>query len=140
MFFKVLEIYKKLRDDNKKDIPFNIKVLIGLVTIDFILLFVCEINNCNVGVIITYCISVATRVIQLAYLQLIAPVPILSYISDPEGSFKNWTKQCMTTYLDLFIRLAVVYFAIFLIMDIISEGIVINIGFTENPLLNHSGS
>ena len=39
MFFKVLEIYKKLRDDNKKDIPFNIKVLIGLVTIDFILLF-----------------------------------------------------------------------------------------------------
>lgn len=58
MFFKVLEIYKKLRDDNKKDIPFNIKVLIGLVTIDFILLFVCEINKCNVGVIITYCISV----------------------------------------------------------------------------------
>jgi hypothetical protein len=65
-----------------------------------------------VYILITYCISVATRVIQLAYLQLIAPVPILSYISDPEGSFKNWTKQCMTTYLDLFIRLAIIYFII----------------------------
>ena len=63
-------------------------------------------------ILIAYCISVATRVIQLAYLQLIAPVPILSYISDPEGSFKNWTKQCMTTYLDLFIRLAIIYFII----------------------------
>lgn len=65
-----------------------------------------------VYILITYCISVATRVIQLAYLQLIAPVPILSYISDPEGSFKNWTRQCMTTYLDLFIRLAIIYFII----------------------------
>ena len=65
-----------------------------------------------VYILITYCISVATRVIQLAYLQLIAPVPILSYISDPEGSFKNWTIQCMTTYLDLFIRLAIIYFII----------------------------
>lgn len=63
-------------------------------------------------VLITYCIQVATRVIQLAYLQLIAPVPILSYISDPEGAFKNWTKQCTTTYLDLFIRLAIIYFII----------------------------
>lgn len=63
-------------------------------------------------ILITYCIQVATRVIQLAYLQLIAPVPILSYISDPDGAFKNWIKQCTTTYLDLFIRLAIIYFII----------------------------
>lgn len=63
-------------------------------------------------ILITYCIQVATRVIQLAYLQLVAPVPILSYISDPDGAFKNWTKQCITTYLDLFIRLAIIYFII----------------------------
>lgn len=63
-------------------------------------------------ILITYCIQVAARVIQLAYLQLIAPVPILSYISNPEGAFKNWTKQCLTTYLDLFIRLAIIYFII----------------------------
>ena len=29
-----------------------------------------------------------------------------------DGAFKNWTKQCMTTYLDLFIRLAIIYFII----------------------------
>ena len=74
-----------------------------------------------VYILITYCISVATRVIQLAYLQLIAPVPILSYISDPEGSFKNWTKQCMTTYLDLFIRLAIIYFIITVSTQILQE-------------------
>lgn len=65
-----------------------------------------------IWILVSYCIQVATRVIQLAYLQLIAPVPILSYISDPEGSFKRWTQQCLTTYLDLFIRLAIIYFVI----------------------------
>lgn len=63
-------------------------------------------------ILINYCISIATRVIQLAYLQLVAPVPILSYIGNPEGSFKNWVKQCTKTYLDLFIRLAILYFII----------------------------
>lgn len=66
----------------------------------------------TVYILITYCIQVATRVVQLAYLQLVAPVPILSYISDPDGAFKRWTKQCITTYLDLFIRLAIIYFII----------------------------
>lgn len=65
-----------------------------------------------IWILISYCIQIATRVIQLAYLQLIAPVPILSYISDPEGAFKKWTNQCVTTYMDLFIRLAIIYFII----------------------------
>lgn len=69
----------------------------------------------------TYCIQVATRVIQLAYLQLIAPVPILSYISDPDGAFQKWLKQCATTFLDLFIRLAIIYFIMAIIDDVISQ-------------------
>lgn len=60
--------------------------------------------------VLTYCVQIAIRVFQLAYLQLVAPVPILSYISKPDGSFKKWTNQCMTTYLDLFLRLAIIYF------------------------------
>lgn len=68
-----------------------------------------------------YCIQIGVRVVQLAYLQLIAPIPILSYISDPEGSFKKWIKQCTTTYLDLFIRLAIIYFVMTLIADVLEQ-------------------
>ena len=70
---------------------------------------------------ISYCIQVGARVVQLAYLQLIAPVPILSYISDPEGSFKKWISQCVTTYLDLFIRLAIIYFVMTAISDVLDQ-------------------
>jgi len=57
----------------------------------------------------------------LAYLQIIAPVPILSYISDPDGSFKKWLKQCTTTFLDLFLRLAIIYFAVTMIGEVINQ-------------------
>ena len=63
-------------------------------------------------ILVNYCISIATRVIQLAYLQLVAPVPILSYIGNPDGAFKKWINQCTKTYLDLFIRLIILYFII----------------------------
>lgn len=59
--------------------------------------------------------SVAKRVFQLAALQLLAPIPIISYM-DPKGSkdgaFNSWLKLLGKTYLDLFIRIASMYFAI----------------------------
>lgn len=85
-------------------------------------------------ILVTYCIQVATRVIQLAYLQLVAPVPILSYISDPDGAFKNWTRQCLTTYLDLFIRLAIIYFII-----TVSTQILEAVENTESVLFSSTG-
>lgn len=87
-----------------------------------------------IWILISYCIQVATRVMQLAYLQLVAPVPILSYISDPDGAFKNWTKQCLTTYLDLFIRLAIIYFII-----TVSTQILEAVKNTESILFSSTG-
>ena len=89
-------------------------------------------------ILLGFCVDVAIRAVKLSVLRIIAPVPILSYMNPrggKDGALNSWVKTLTSTYLDLFIRLAVVYFAIFLIMDIISEGIVINIGFTENPLI-----
>lgn len=64
--------------------------------------------------------DVAKRVFQLTALQLIAPVPIISYM-DPKGSkdgaFSSWVKLLGTTYLDLFIRIAVIYFAFFVLQS-----------------------
>lgn len=100
--------YLAIKTNNKYVIEFDWFLSLG-VAIFVIWMFV------------TYCIQVGIRVVQLAYLQLIAPVPILSYISEPEGSFKKWTSQCIATYLDLFIRLAIIYFIMTLIGDVLSQ-------------------
>lgn len=92
----------------------------GAYVIEWNELFSIGVALIVIWLLISYCIQVATRVIQLAYLQLIAPIPILSYISDPDGTFKSWTKQCITTYLDLFLRMAVIYFIIKLSNDVLT--------------------
>ncbi len=77
-------------------------------------------------VILSFTIDIAIRAIKLAILRLIAPIPIISYIGPQgrkDGSFPSWVKAVTTTYLDLFLRLAIVYFVIFIIQDIIVNGL-----------------
>lgn len=77
-------------------------------------------------VIFLYCKDVALRHIQLLFLQIISPIAILSYVSPKkDGVFQKWVKQCITTYLDLFIRLAVLYF-MFMMIDILADKILVN--------------
>lgn len=76
-------------------------------------------------------ITIAIRSIKLAVLRLLAPIPIISYIdpkSEKDGAFGAWTKSLTSTYLELFMHLAVIYFVLFLIQDMIVNGLVINTG------------
>lgn len=87
-----------------------------------------------VVILILYTIDVAIRAIKLAILRLIAPIPIISHMSiskkESKGadSFSTWISAMTTTYLELFIRLAILHFVIFLIQNMITEGIVIDTG------------
>ena len=68
--------------------------------------------------LITFCMDVAVRSIKLAFLQLIAPIPIISYVdpkSGKDGLFKKWYQMCFKTYLSLFIRILAIYFAVYII-------------------------
>lgn len=80
-----------------------------------------------VGVIVVYTvliftIQVGVRLIQLAYLQIIAPIPIIMYVT-PKGDnyLKKWGTQCLTTFLDFFLRTAIIYFAVACIQFIIKN-------------------
>lgn len=70
-------------------------------------------------IMISYILSVGVRTVQLAFLQIIAPIPLLSYLSPKdETAFHKWIKMCITTYVDVFIRLAIIFFAVFLIQNL----------------------
>lgn len=81
-----------------------------------------------VYILLNFTVDIAVRAIKLAVLRLLAPIPIIAYI-DPNGekqAFSSWTKLLTSTYLDLFIRLAIIYFVIFLVQDITMNGLVMN--------------
>jgi len=77
-------------------------------------------------IVLGFTIDVAVRAIKLAILRMIAPIPIISYIdpkSEKDGAFGNWTKSLISTYIDLFIRLAIIYFGAYIIQTIFTGGI-----------------
>ena len=95
-------------------------------------------------IIIGFTLDIAVRAIKLALLRLIAPIPIISYISpgqEKNGAFDNWVKTLTSTYLSLFLRLIIIYFGIYLIILLRSpdEGLVnwVSTGsIIENALAN----
>lgn len=101
-------------------------------------------NICGVlvaWILLMFCIDVAIRVVKLGFLQLIAPIPIISYI-DPQGSkdgmFKKWTKTCISTYVDIFVRLMAISFAIFII-NIICTGEMVKLSTGKEITIAQTG-
>lgn len=70
-------------------------------------------------------IDIAKRIFKLMILEVIAPVPIMSLI-DPkaskDGAFGKWVKSLTTTFLDIFLKLGLIYLIIVLIHMIVNSG------------------
>ena len=65
--------------------------------------------------LLMYCISVGMRVIQLAVLQIISPAAIICYLSpNKENAFMKWLRIYFSTYIDVFIRIAIIDFVVLL--------------------------
>jgi len=82
----------------------------------------------------SYCIDVAVRCIKLGLLQILAPIPIVSYIdpkSEKDGAFGHWTKECISTYVEVFIKHAILYFVIFILAQLATDNGAI-IGMNSN--------
>ena len=86
-------------------------------------------------------IDVAIRAFKLIILRMMAPIPIISYIdpkSSKDGAFASWVKAITSTWLDLFIKLGILYFVIYLLDYVIIQGnlrLVSNIGSFRNTMV-----
>lgn len=79
--------------------------------------------------LINFSMDVALRSIKLSFLQLIAPIPILSYVdpkSGKDGLFKKWYQMCFKTFASLFVRLLALYFALYII-SMVADGKMVDI-------------
>lgn len=90
-------------NDNKFAIHFDAWFAMGVG------LFLCYI-------LVLYVIDIGVRVAQLTYLQIIAPIPIISYLSPKkDGMFQKWVKQCVVTFLGCIYK--IIYNIFYVISD-----------------------
>ena len=69
-------------------------------------------------VLLNFCFDMALRVVKLMFYQIIAPIPIICRVV-PFGTlkdvFNNWLKQVLSTFFEVFVRIAIMNFGVLLI-------------------------
>lgn len=113
--------YKKISDDilNGKNVSFaefnrlTYNVVEGEIT--YIFLVSTIFGGFLLWVIANFCFDMAVRVIKLMFFEIIAPIPVVCRII-PGGKFKDvfstWLKKIISTFLDVFIRVFILYVSI----------------------------
>lgn len=107
------------RDFSKYSEIINVVDGQGVYYIDYQFIISTIVGVVIVLLLISTALEIAVRAIKLAFLEIIAPIPIVMYM-DPRKSYSEsmlgkWAKECFSTFLSLFIRLAVIYFIFFMV-------------------------
>lgn len=78
-----------------------------------------------IKMIVAFALDIGVRVAKLGFLQIVAPIPIAMNITKKESlSQTPWFKSLVDTYLELFMKLIIIYFAMFaisLVPEVISN-------------------
>lgn len=70
-----------------------------------------------------YCIHVGIRMVQLMVLEIIAPMAFISYLSPKQDNmFSKWIKIYFATYIDVFIRVAIINLVTMIISAMFANG------------------
>lgn len=72
----------------------------------------------TVYILVIYSIDVAVRVFKLAFLELTAPISIVAYVGVGDKMLLSWFKELGKTYGELFVRIVVIAFYLFLIHNL----------------------
>ncbi len=92
---------------------------------DYSYLISCIAGAFLIYILFKFCLDIAVRSVKLGFLQLIAPIPLMMRIDPKKGKqkFSKWVSECVKTFCDVFVRLAAIYFAIFIISAITTDGV-----------------
>lgn len=89
--------------------------------VNFNLLLCPLVGLVAVYLLVMYCFKVGVRMVQLMFLEIISPMAIVSYLAPKKDTmFSKWKNIYISTYIDVFIRIAIINFAFFLVATIFS--------------------
>ena len=73
-------------------------------------------------VLLSMTLDVTIRTIKLSVIRMLAPIPISTYVYSKD-KFNKFVKTSVHVYVDLFVRMAIVYFIVFAIKSVITSSI-----------------
>lgn len=108
--FDYITTFSKNAYDEAEENSISYSVIISTVAAAFL-----------IYVLLSFSIDLGVRCAKLAFYQLIAPIPVLmKMIPGKEGQFEKWSKAAIATFLEVFVRLIVIEFIIFMCSNLFS--------------------
>lgn len=108
MFFAGSTSMKELKAYAEDDAHYSFNWLMSIV---------CSVVLCLI--VFGFLFDIAIRLVKLAFMELIAPIPIIANVSAKNNEIMNkWIKNTVSTYASLFIRLAIIFFFLYVITNI----------------------
>ncbi len=112
--------YKQMEEEVQKTGNFSIyknvtdKVDDGTITYYMVMALIA--GGAVVYMLISYCISLGFRIIKLAFYEVMAPVCIIaSILPSQKEMLSRWIKTTLQVFLEVFIRIAILFFITYLI-------------------------
>lgn len=68
--------------------------------------------------ILLLCVDVVVRNLKLMLLEMLAPIPIISYVDPKDKIFNNWIKAYFSVYVDLFLKILAIKLVLELVVQI----------------------
>ncbi len=114
------DMFLSVQDESKGFIVYaNLGEAAAKGDLDYNFLMQFAVGLFMVYVFVSFCIDMGVRIFKLAYYQIIAPIPILTLIIPGQKKiFDNWKKGSISTFAEVFIRLAIVMFGMVLIQSL----------------------
>ena len=112
---KDLQKCVNLKYDSNKEYIMNFDELLSVIAGIFV-----------VYILLIYCIKVGIRMVQIAFLQMISPMAFVSYLAPKKDTmFNRWKNMYISTYLDVFIRVAIISLVVAMIGLITSDSVMV---------------
>lgn len=78
-------------------------------------------------ILLSFTLDLGIRVVKFAFYELLAPIPIvLRIIPSKKGTFDKWLKQTLSVYFEVFVRVGLMYIAIYFINAITSNSVIVS--------------
>lgn len=88
-------------------------------TIDYVMVLSTIVGGVVLYAFVSFSIDMGVRCAKLAYYQIIAPIPlILQVLPKFKDSFNKYVKGVLSTFLEVFIRISVVYVMVYIVCHI----------------------
>lgn len=78
--------------------------------------------------------DIGIRFFKMLLLEMLAPIPIMSYVdpkSQKDGAFQHWLKELGKTFIDIFLKLGLVYLILFFIAELEIDSLFVDYGAAE---------